>query len=290
MGLHERGVHPQSVSVNSLFGGEAQISGESEFRLADYVDQIVSSGFPGIARAPSRLREEYLDGYLARIIDRDLPDHGVNVRRPETLRRWLAAYAAATSTLTNYSRILDATTAGDGTQPAKTTTISYRDHLSQLFLLDPLPGWSPSLHPFTRLQLVPKHHLADPALAARLLRLTAPQLLSPSGGAIFGQLFEALATLTVRVAAQASRAQVGHLRTRDGDHEVDLIAERHDGRLVAFEVKVSATPTDADVRHLHWLKKHLGEFVSDLVVLTAGSRAYRRRDGIAVVPLALLGD
>jgi len=290
LGLQERGVSAATVSLAALLNGTAEVGGESELGLDGYVEQIVASGFPGITSAPNRLREEYLDGYLTRVIERDLPDHGVSVRRPETLRRWLAAYAAATSTSTNYSRILDATTAGDGSQPAKTTTIAYRDHLTQLWVLDPLPGWAPSLNPFTRLQQAPKHHLADPALAVRLLGLSAARLMSPQGGAQLGQLFEALATLTVRVAAQASRARVGHLRTGDGKHEVDLIVEENDGRLVAIEVKLAATPTDADVRHLRWLKDRLGETVVDSVVLTAGSHAYRRRDGIAVVPLALLAD
>lgn len=290
MGVHERGVTEPTVSLAHLLEGGADVNGTCDLSPAHYVEQIVASGFPAINQASERLREDLLDGYLVRVIERDLPDHGVNVRRPETLRRWLAAYAAATSTVTSYSRILDATTAGDGTQPAKTTTIAYRDHLTQLWLLDPLPGWAPSPNLFTRLQQAPKHHLADPALAARLLRLTPARLLSPQGAGALGQLFEALATLTIRVAAQTSRARVGHLRTGGGEHEVDLIVEGRDGRIVGIEVKLAGSPTDADVRHLRWLRDRMGEDVADLIVVTAGTRAYRRRDGIAVIPLGLLGD
>jgi len=64
--------------------------------------------------------------------------------------------------------------------------------------------------------------------------------------------------LSVRVYAQASEAAVGHMQTAGGAHEVDLIVERDDHRVVAIEVKLS--------------------------------QAYRRRDGIAVVPAALLGS
>lgn len=289
MGLHERGVSTSTISLAALLAGGTEVGGTCDFRATDYAREIVASGFPGINRATERVREELLDGYLLRVIERDLPDHGVSVRRPETLRRWMAAYAAATSTTTSYSRILDATTAADGSQPAKTTTIAYRDHLTQLWLLDPLPGWAPGLNPFTRLQQAPKHHLADPALAARLLGLSPQRLLSPQGGALMGQLFEGLAALTVRVAAQASRARVGHLRTGDGKREVDLVVEGRDGRVVGIEVKLAAAPTDADVRHLRWLRDQMGDAVADLVVINTGKWAYRRRDGIAVVPLALLG-
>ncbi len=188
------------------------MTGSTNSTAASYFAAIEASGFPGIGDKDPRLRRGLLDAYLQRVIDRDLPEHGVTVRRPETLRRWLAAYAAASSTTTAYSRILDTTTAGDGTQPAKTTTIAYRDHLAQLWLLDPVPGWSPSRSPMTRLQQAPKHQLADPALAARLLNLSARTLATAVGSAMAGPLFESLATLTVRVAAQAAESRVGHLR------------------------------------------------------------------------------
>lgn len=200
-----------------------------------------------------------------------------------------AAYAAATASTTSYATILDSTTAGDGGRPAKTTTFAYRDHLTQLWLLDPPPGWSPSRNPFIRLQQAPKHQLADPAPAARMLNLTERALISSSGAAMVGPLFESLATLTVRVAAQIIQARVGHLRTGNGDHEVDLVVEGHDGRVLGIEVKLASTITDSDVRHLHWLRERLGADIVDLLVIKPGSHAYRRHDGVAVVPLALLG-
>ena len=64
---------------------------------------------------------------------------------------------------------------------------------------------------------------------------------------------------------------------------------RDDGRVVAVEVKLRAAPGDEDVRHLHWLKERLGADVLDMVVISTGAYAYRRDDGVAVVPAALLG-
>lgn len=257
--------------------------------VQDYARAIASSGLPGLMDAPDRLRRPLLDSYLQRVIDRDLPDMGVEVRRPETLRRWLAAYAAASSTSTSYSRLLDTTTGGDGRQPAKTTTISYRDHLTRLWLLDPVPGWIPANNAISRLQQAPKHQLADPALALRLLDLSAETLLNSAGAHLAGPLFESLVTLGVRVAAQAAEAKVFHLRSNGGEREVDLVVEGVDGQIVGIEVKLAQSVTDSDVRHLRWLREKLPDRVVDLVVITTGNTAYRRRDGIAVVPLALLG-
>lgn len=290
MGVHERGLTTPTVSLAQLLSGQAtSVDGTTTLQLTDYAEAIVSSGFPGIMNSPLRIRRRMIDAYLQRIVDRDLPDLGFTVRRPETLRRWLAAYAAASSTTTAYSRLLDTTTAGDGTQPAKTTTIAYRDHLSQLWLLDPVPGWVPTNSPNRRLQQAPKHHLADPALAASLLNQTAESLLSPRGAHLAGPLFESLVTLGVRVMAQAAEASVSHLRLHGGEREVDLVVEGVDGAIVGIEVKLAADVSDSDVKHLRWLREQVPDRVTDLVVVTTGTTAYRRNDGIAVVPLALLG-
>lgn len=296
MALFERQGGHATVSMRELLDGQGgdgsvspPIAGTTTWTLTDYCEAIISSGFPGIAGAPEALRRDLLDSYIRRIIDRDLPEQGVAVRKPETLLRWLRAYAAASSTSATYSTILDATTAGDGTQPAKTTTIAYRDLLVQLWILDPLPGWSHSRNPLSRLQTAPKHQLADPALAARLMNLSVRGIVTGRGTTMAGPLFESLATLSVRVAAGAVGASVGHLRTRNGDREVDLIVEGADGQVLGIEVKLSSSVDDTDVRHLLWLRDQMPDDVVDLVILTTGTTAYRRQDGVAVVPLALLG-
>lgn len=73
---------------------------------------------------------------------------------------------------------------------------------------------------------------------------------------MLGHLFESLVTLCVRVPAQTVEATVGHLRMRNGDHEVDLVVVRDDGRALAVEVKLANTVTDTN--HLHWLADRMG--------------------------------
>jgi hypothetical protein len=67
------------------------------------------------------------------------------------------------------------------------------------------------------------------------------------------------------------------------------VVVRDDQSVVGFEVKLSETVDDNDVKHLLWLRDKLGDEMLDGVVLTTGKVAYRRPDGIGVVPLALLG-
>lgn len=296
MSLCERGIEVPTVSLRALQAGAAPITGRTSLTVRDYTDEILRSGFPGIRDIPEPNRGRQLTGYLERIIDRDLPDGGVQVRQPATLRAWLRAYAAATATTADYTKILDAATPGETDKPARRTVQGYREHLLRLFILDPLEAWTPAFVPLKRLAGSPKHHLVDPALAARLggvgmngLLVGKGQRVSATAGTWLGALFESLATQSVRVLAEAMDARVGHLRTRNGDHEIDIIVETSDLACIAFEVKLSDTIRDDDVTHLHWLRRQLGHRLADSVVLNTGSYAYRRPDGIAVVPLALLG-
>jgi predicted AAA+ superfamily ATPase len=209
----------------------------------------------------------------------------------------MRAYAAATSTTATWETIRDAATSGQADKPARSTTLPYRDVLERLYLLDPVPGWRPTRSRLGRLTEPPKHQVADPALAMTLLGITEEQLLAgegpgpptPRDGPFLGALFESLVTLSVRVYAQVQRALVSHMRTYTGEHEVDLMVERRDGRVLAVEVKLTAAPEEDDVRQLTWLAERLGEDLLDAILVTTGKQAYRRSDGIAVVPAALLG-
>lgn len=298
MTLAERGVGEPTVSIAQLLTGERlAVGGRTAIGLDEYANEICASGFPGFRRLEQRSLRAQLDGYLARIVERDFPEIGRIVRNPATLRRWLTAYAAATATTASYETIRDAATAGEREKPARTTTQPYRDVLERLWIIDPLPAWLPSRNSIARLTAGPKHHLADPALAARLLGAGVDALVSgrPMGPSIardttlLAQLFESLVALDVRVYAQAAEAGVRHLRTHSGEHEVDLIVERADHRVLAIEVKLGRVPTERDARHLRWLGERLGEELLDAVIVTTGTEAYRRPDGIAVIPAALLG-
>jgi hypothetical protein len=298
MSLAERWPGETSVSLAALLAGDRpRIGGRTERGLEDYTDEVLRSGFPGIRTLEGRALRAQLDGYLQRVVDRDFAELGHSLRDPGALRRWMAAYAAATATATSLEKIREASTGRSEPAPAKTTVQPYREILERLFLLDAVSGWQPSRNQLSQLSLPPKHHLADPALAARLLGATALDLLDgrapgpviPRDGTLLGALFESLVTLSMRVYAQSAEATVGHLRTRGGRREVDLVVERDDGRVVAIEVKLSASPDMAAGVHLNWLEKELGEDLLDKVIITTGKEAYRRADGIAVVPAALIG-
>ncbi len=296
LALSERGYQP-TVSLGELLNGDRPaIDGTTDVRLGDYTCEICASGFPGIRSLPEPVRRTQLESYIDRVIDREVAELGHRVRRPVQLRNWMAAYGAATATTASWEKIRDAATPGSASKPSRNATNPYRDILERLFILDPIPAWAPTRSLLNQLGSSPKHHLVDPALAVTLLGLDEQALLHGDDepdqvrdGPFLGALFESLVTLSIRAYAAGSEARVQHFRTHRGEHEVDLIVERRDRRVLAVECKLAAAVDDEDVRHLLWLRDRLGRDIIDAVIITTGAYAYRRADGIAVVPAALLG-
>ena len=298
LALSER-LQATTVSLADLLSGaRPSITGATDVTLTDYVEEILGSGLPGIRRLSGRARRAQLQGYVDRIVDRDIPDDaGVVIRNPAALRRWMAAHAAASSTTASFETIRDAASAGQEHKPSKNATQAYRDALTRVWVLDDVPAWIPSNNRLNELGQSPKHQLADPALAAQLLGVEAATLLAgqsagpavPRDGTLLGALFESLATQSLHVYAAHNEAKLKHLRTARGRQEIDLIVERADGKVVAIEVKLARDVSSDVGKHLRWLKQKLGGDVLELVIITTGPQTYRREDGIVVVPLALLG-
>lgn len=294
----ERNIERSTVSFAGLLSGnQERVGGKTSVGLSTYVDEIIRGGFPGMRHLGTRALQTQLDSYLERIVDHDLEELGYTVRRPATVTSWLRAYAAATATTATWTSIQRAATRNDETPLQRKTTLGYTELLKGLRILDPLDPWTTSRNPFARLGAAEKHHLADPALAARLLNRTRDDLLIgddgpiqiPNDGSLLGNLFESLVALSIRTFAQSADARCSHLRQHDGRHEIDFIVE-YRGKILAIEVKLNGSVDTDDVKHLGWLKKELGRDFLDGVVITTGAEAYRRQDGFAVVPLALLGS
>ncbi len=139
-------------------------------------------------------------------------------------------------------------------------------------------------------ELQPLTHHPGRIVTLRMRPLSLLERDVPRDGTLLGALFESLVALSVRTYAQTVEAsRVSHLRTRAGEHEIDLIVERGDRGVVAFEVKLNRNDDDSDCRHLLWLRDQIGDDLLDAAVITTGGEAYRRPDGIGVIPADLLG-
>lgn len=301
LSLVERGIETPTVSLSALLadGSSQQVGGTTHVGLDQYVDEILRSGLPAIRELPLLARQAQLDSYLEQTALHDLADG--TPRKARGLLRWMHAYAAGISTCATYEAISGLAQGRAGNPLAASTTRVYRDILEGIWFLEPVPGWLPSENEFSRSTGMDKHQMCDPALAARLLGLSAagllgvgrPSMTTPQGvprkTRMLGPLFESLVVQSVQVYADLCGARVHHLRTKGGRQEIDIIIEGSDRRVVAIEVKAGAAPRPETTRHLLWLRQRLGDRLAQAVVITTGHRAYRDKDGIAIVPAALLG-
>jgi len=304
LALSERGIEKPTVSISELFSSAvpftASISGKTDVTSRDYLYEISASGLPEFRHYTTESRRIAFESFFANILSHDFRQQGIRLRQPETMLRWLRAYAAAVSTDAGYSEILDASTAGVGNKPAAKTTIAYREALENLWLLDELMPWTEGESFFSGLKLSPKHYLAGPALAAYLLGLDEKILTGGDGwstravrfdqkyGSIIGRLFESLLHLSLSTYAGVNNAKLFFMKTYKGDHEIDFILQKG-SKIIACEVKFSPTASPTDGKHLRWLINKVGSDCRDAMIITTGAAAYRRNDGIAVIPAALLG-
>jgi len=289
MTLFEQGFSPGTVSLSDLLDGRDPPGGRSTLDLAAYAERIVVGGWPALMGRPVRDAMASTAGYLSTIIEHDIDVVSGARRNPRLVRRFLQAYAQLSAHPSRLSTIISrARGIGEGEAPSRWTAEPYLDALDRLMVVDDIEAWNPELRSRTRLMTTPKRHLVDPSLAAALMECDPMRLLADLN--TLGYLFESLAARDARVYAQAADASVYHYRERAGELEVDLIIERRDGAWIGVEVKLGSALIDQAAAALLRLRDaRVIRPPASLVVLTATEYAYRRDDGVIVVPLGLLG-
>ena len=174
-------------------------------------------------------------------------------------------------------------------QDPDNTISSYLNVLRRIFVVEDLPAWLPSIRSKTAIRISSKRHFVDPSIATAVLRTNPDGLLNDFK--TFGFMFESLCTRDIRVYAQVIEGDVFHYRDKSG-LESDLIVQLRDGRWAAIEVKLGNKQIDEATQNLLVLKEKIDENkmgqVSFLMVITGGQYAYRRKDGVLVVPIGCL--
>ncbi len=171
------------------------------------------------------------------------------------------------------------------------TLDSYLNALRRIFVVEDQPAWSPAMRSKSAIRTSSKRHFVDPSIATAVLRTNPDALLEDFN--TFGFLFESLCTRDMRIYAQANDGDIFHYRDRNG-LEADMIISLRDGRWAAVEVKLGHKQIEEAAESL---KKLVEKVDTDkmgkpsfLMVLTGGEFAYRRKDGVFVVPIGCVKD
>jgi hypothetical protein len=254
--------------------------GVSRTNRAEYVARVAAGGMPiALARDEQSSRNRWLDDYTRLVLERDVQDLS-KLRLVEHLPTLLRRLAAQTA------RPLNITVAADGAGLDRTTATEHLKLLEAVFLVMRLPAWGRTIR--SRVASAPKVHIVDSGIATRLLRLTSEKLATrdPTALSQFGHLLETF--VVGELIRQASWLQdvadYGHWHTHDGQ-EVDLILERDDGRVLAFEVKASGQVSAHDARHLRALREAIGDRLLGGIALYTGARSYRLDDRLFAMPI-----
>lgn len=252
--------------------------------LRGYIELALASGFPFIAlRLDGRARRIALEGYLESLLTHDVgqleEERGRKYDRMR-LRNYFEAYALNSGSVGEHKTIFDAA------QVNRITANSYEDLLTNLFVVDQLPAWATNR--LKRLVHQPKRYIVDAALMAAALRVDTGGIMRD--GNLLGRVLDTFVAAQLRpeVAVSAATPRLYHLRTEQGRHEIDLIAELGGQRVIGMEIKANAAPDRGDAKHLFWLRETLEDAFIGGVVFHTGPRLYEIGKGIIAAPISTL--
>ena len=289
MSLFESGHSTGAVSLAAILDGAEPSGAPAPLSIPELIERIVVGGWPETIDLPERAARAWVAAYNRNVVEVDVPALGPR-RNPGNLTRLLASLGRGVGTPLRRSAVTIEVGGQNGPIDDKTLT-NYLDALDRLMLTEPLPAWQPHMRSRTRLRTTPVHHFVDPSIGIAALGVGTAELLADLEAAGFH--FESLGLRDLRVYSQALGATLSCWRDTQLNQEIDAILELPNGRWAGFEFKLGEAQADAAAESLLHMaskvdKARHGEPAA-LVVVTGGRFAYRRPDGILVVPITSLG-
>lgn len=276
---------PETFVAGLLNAGVIDVppAGTATASRDEYAQRSTSGGMPvALRRPPGRSRSRWFANYVDLVVDKDVMDIS-RVRQREMLPRLLSQLAARSGQFLNIAAVAGAIGLD------RSTAENYVKLLEAVFLVYRLPAWGTTLG--SRIVKHPKVHMVDSGVMAWLLSLTPQKIAqaAPSALTEYGHLLETFAVGEILKQASWSDAPVavGYFRTESGD-EVDLVLERDDGQVIAFEIKAGTRVSGEDLRGLRLLKERLGSRLQESVIFYTGEYAYQHDGWIWILPLSQL--
>ena len=288
MSLFESKDSNGSVSLKDLFEGKEDIAASSNLTIEKIAYLICRGGWPAAVSQKETIALKMAANYVESVINMDVQRVDGVEKNPERVRKLLRSLARNISTMASGQTIMADMKSDDAGISEKTLT-GYLNALRRIFVVEDSPAWMPSLRSKTAIRTSPKRNFVDPSIATAVMRTNSEGLLDDFE--TFGFMFESLCTRDMRIYSQANDGAIFHYRDKN-NLESDMIASLRDGRWAPIEVKLGNRQIDEAAKNLLSLKskidtKKMGA-PSFLMVITGGEFAYRRDDGVFVVPIGCL--
>ena len=294
MSLWESGDSTGDVSLGGLFSSENEVDGTSNLDIRRIAFLVCRGGWP---KASLKTNESAAlieaREYVESVCRNDISRVDDVQRNAELARRLMRSYSRHQGAQVSVATILADIKSNEASDTTEATVASYINALKRIFVIEDMAAWNPNLRSKTAIRSSDTRYFTDPSIAAASLGLGPDDLLDDPN--TFGLLFETMAVRDLRVYAEALDGQVYHYRDKNG-LECDAIVHLRNGRYGLIEIKLGGDNLiEAGATTLKKLASKIDtdkmKSPSFMMVLTAiGEYAYRRLDGVLVVPIGCLKD
>ena len=294
MSLWESGDSTGDVSLGGLFSSENEVDGTSNLEIRRIAFLVCRGGWP---KASLKTNESAAlieaREYAESVCRNDISRVDDVQRNAELTLRLMRSYSRHQGAQVSVATILADIKSNEASDTTEATVASYINALKRIFVIEDMAAWNPNLRSKTAIRSSDTRYFTDPSIAAAALGLGPDDLLDDPN--TFGLLFETMAVRDLRVYAEALGGQVYHYRDKNG-LECDAIVHLRNGRYGLIEIKLGGDNLiEAGATTLKKLASKIDtdkmKSPSFMMVLTAiGEYAYRRLDGVLVVPIGCLRD
>lgn len=293
MSLWESGESTGDVSLSRLFSGATDISGVSELDLERVAFVACRGGWPLSVDMADDIALDQAFDYVTAVEQRDVRQSDGVERDPARVHRLMRSYSRHQGSQATNASIRNDLIENEGETFDTDTVASYIRALKRIFVIEDIEAWNPNLRSKTAIRSSDTRYFTDPSIATASLGIGPSDLLADLN--TFGLIFETLCMRDLRVYAEALNGTVYHYRDKNG-LECDAVVHLRDGRYGLIEIKLGgdnlisqgATTLLSLADKIDTTRMKSPSF---LMVLTAsGKYAFRRDDGVLVVPIGSLKD
>lgn len=289
MSLFESKESNGQVSLKSLFESNDLVASKCDNSILDYCFYTARGGWPKAINCSERVALQQAIDYYDGLINSDIKLQSKYTRQPERIKLLMKSYARNCSTQANLSTIKNDMLANDNSMLNEDTILSYINNLKKLYVVEESEAWNPNLRSKTAVRTTNTRYFVDPSIACAALGINSNGLIKDLK--TFGMLFENLCIRDLRIYADSLDATVKHYRDANG-LECDAVITLRDGSYGLIEIKLGNDEfINEGANNLLKLKKSLADDFkqpSFMMILTTSNLAYKRDDGVLVVPLASL--
>lgn len=293
MSLYESGESTGSYSLKELFAGKTPDVQENSLELEDIAYLTCRGGWPWATLISREVALDQAFDYVDSVIKRDIQRVDKVKRSPERTRLLLRSYARNISQQVSYSTIRKDMLSNDSSTLDEDTVADYIKALKKLFVIEDLAAWNPNIRSKAAIRTSDTRHFVDPSIGTAALGLGPQDLINDLQS--LGLLFEDMVVRDLRVYAEALDGELFHYRDSSG-LECDTVLHRRNGSYALLEVKLGGEDKINEgaasmielANNIDTDKMPAPSFMA--VIIGVGKYAYRRKDGVYVIPIGCLKD